>query len=98
MVEFLECYCSDLHGFIKVWVGMKMKRFILHHIGSKSVSFTCIGSNGVSCLGIRRLTCGVDSLAGLRPLRFAAVGGLALNLPLACFPLVCRRLIPISSF
>ena len=77
---------------------MKKKWSILHHIGSKSVSFTCIGSNGVSCLGIRRLTCGVDSLAGLRPLRFAAVGGLVLNLPLACFPRVSRRLIPISSF
>ena len=77
---------------------MKKERFILHHIGSKRVSFTCIGSNGVSCLGIRRLTCGIDSLTGLRLLRFAAVGGLVINLPLACFSRVSRRLIPISIF
>ena len=54
---------------------MKKARFILHHIGNKSVSFTIIVSDGVSCLGVCRLTCGVDSLAGLRLLRFAAVGG-----------------------
>lgn len=77
---------------------MKKKRFILHHFGNKSVSFTCIVSIGVSCLGIRRLTCGVGSLAGLRLLRFAAVGGLVLNLALACFPRVSLRLIPISNF
>lgn len=64
----------------------------------KSVSFTCTVSNGLRCLGIRRLTCGVDSLTSLRLLRFAAVGGLVLNLVLACFPCVSRRLIPTSNF
>jgi len=62
------------------------------------VPFTCVVSKGASCLGIRRLTCGVDSLAGLRLLRFAAVGGLVLNLALACFPRVSLRLIPIRIF
>lgn len=78
---------------------MKKKRSILHHVGNKSVPFTCVVSNGVACLGTfgsRRLTCGVDSLAGLRLLRFGAVGGLVLNLFLACFPPVSRRLIPIN--
>ena len=60
------------------------------------MSFTCV-SNGVSCLGTRRLTCGVDSLAGLRLVRFAAVGGLVLNLALAGFPRVSPRLIPTSN-
>ena len=61
------------------------------------MSFTCV-SNGASCLGIRRLTCGVDSLAGLRLLRLAAVGELVLNLALAGFPRVSPRLIPVSNF
>ena len=85
--------------FIKTCVRFEKSNFIIRVISTnKSVSFTCTVSNWLSSLGIRRLTCGVDSLTSLRLLRFATVGGLVLNLVLTCFPRVSRRLIPTRNF
>ena len=59
--------------------------------------FTCFVFNGVTCLGIPRVTDGVDCVTGVGLGRLAAVGGLAVDLIFsACFPGVSRRFIPVN--